>query len=388
MIFMIKDIFTLTNTNKLLDTIYNSIVITDGKLEGPDHPKILYVNKAFETITGYSSQEIIGKTPRVLQGERTERKVLDRLKDTLKKGEFFEGNTINYKKDGTPYFVEWNITPIKNNQGEIINYFCVQKDITESIRYKDFLKQRVEEEVNKRKDQELINQKQAKMAAMGEMIDAIAHQWKQPIGVIKLRVEMLGYDLEDGQDPLETYKAFQEKINAQIDHMENTLQEFRGFLRTDKELKCFYIKDVVQKVLLLTKDEFMKYKIEFSLDIDPNLYIYGYENEFKHVILNMLNNSRDAFEENNTQGRVITIKGFIENEDNILLVQDNAGGIEEQKLPKIFEPEFTTKSADKGSGIGLYMSKQILDKFHATIKAHNQSGGICFTIKWGNIHNL
>ncbi len=385
---MLQDIFTLTNTNKLLDSIYNYVVITDGKLEGPDHPKILYVNRAFEEFTGYSASEVLGKTPRVLQGERTERKVLDRLKETLQKGEFFEGNTINYKKDGTPYHVEWNITPIKNNQGEIINYFCVQKDITESIRYKDFLKQRVEEEINKRKDQELINQKQAKMAAMGEMIDAIAHQWKQPIGVIKLRVDMLGYDLEDGLDPLETYKAFQEKINAQIEHMENTLQEFRGFLRTDKELKCFYIKDVVQKVLLLTKDEFMKYKIEFSLDIDPNLYIYGYENEFKHVILNMLNNSRDAFEENNTQGRVITIKGFIENGDNILLIQDNAGGIEEQKLPKIFEPEFTTKSADKGSGIGLYMSKQILDKFHATIKAHNQSGGICFTIKWVNIHNL
>jgi PAS domain S-box-containing protein len=386
---MLQNVFSLQNTHRLLDTIYNSIVITDEKLEGPDHPKILYVNRAFEQITGYSKEEVIGKTPRILQGEKTDRKVLDRLKETLEKGEFFEGSTINYKKDGTPYHVEWNITPIKNKNGETINYFCVQKDITESIKYKDFLEQRVKEEVEKRKHQERINEKQAKMAAMGEMIDAIAHQWKQPIGIIKLQTEMLGYDLEDNQDNSEKiYKEYQDKMQTQIEHMENTLQEFRGFLRTDKELKCFYINQMVDKVLFLVKDEFMKHKIEIHTDIDPELYIYGYENEFKHVILNILNNARDAFKENNIEIKNINIQGYIEDENNFLTIEDNAGGIEADKLPKIFEPEFTTKDSSEGSGIGLYMSKQILDKFHAAISASNKDAGVCFTIEWNNIHSF
>ena len=94
---MLEQIFTVPNTKKLLDTLYNLIVITDGKLEGPDHPKILYVNRAFETLTGYSAEEIIGQTPRVLQGDKTDRKVLDRLKETLLRGEFFEGSAINYQ---------------------------------------------------------------------------------------------------------------------------------------------------------------------------------------------------------------------------------------------------------------------------------------------------
>mgnify|MGYP005840650169 CR=1 FL=1 len=385
---MFTEIFNITNTNKLLDSIYNSIVITDEKLEGPDHPKILYVNRSFEKFTGYTADEVLGKTPRILQGEKTQREVLDRLKETLLKGEFFEGNTVNYKKDGTAYYVEWNITPIKNRQGEVTNYFCVQKDITREVQDKQYLENRVEEEVKKRKHQEQINQKQAKMAAMGEMIDAIAHQWKQPVGIIKLNVQMLEYDLEDSTNLQKTYYDFQEKIESQIKHMENTLNEFRSFLRTDKQLTCFYIKDVVDKVLFLIKDEFIKHQIEVSTNISQNLYIYGYENEFKHVLLNILNNSKDAFEEKNIKNRKIHITGTVNDNSNALSICDNAKGIDEEKIARIFEPEFTTKSPEKGTGIGLYMSKQILDKFHATIQANNQNNGICFNINWVNIHDF
>jgi PAS domain S-box-containing protein len=379
---MLEQIFTVPNTKKLLDSLYNLIVITDGKLEGPDHPKILYVNRAFEALTGYGAEEIIGQTPRILQGDKTDRGVLDRLKETLLRGEFFEGSAINYTKEGKEYWVEWNITPIANDQGEVINYFCVQKDITEHVRHEELLQQRVEEEINKRKHQELINQKQAKMAAMGEMIDAIAHQWKQPIGNIKLRTEMLGYDIEDGEDPKEAVAAFKEKVDAQIVHMENTLHEFRSFLRTDKTLSLFYIKNTVETVLLLLKDEFIKHNICVTVEIDPAQYFYGHPNEFKHVILNILGNAKDAFAENNIATKRMHITGYIEDKDNVLTIQDNAGGINEDSLPRLFEPEFTTKSADKGSGIGLYMTKQILDKFHAAIQAYNCEDGAVFEIRW------
>ena len=117
----------------IIKSSYNPILITNGKLDGPKNPQILYVNPAFEKMTGYKKEEIIGQTPRLLQGEKTNRAALEELKAKLSRGEFFEGTTVNYKKDGTEYYVEWNISPVKNAQGEILFFVSIQKDITERI---------------------------------------------------------------------------------------------------------------------------------------------------------------------------------------------------------------------------------------------------------------
>ena len=117
----------------IIKSSYNPILITNGKLDGPQNPKILYVNPAFEKMTGYTKKEIIGQTPRILQGEKTNRAALEELKAKLSRGEFFEGTTVNYKKDGTEYYVEWNISPVKNAQGETLFFVSIQKDITERI---------------------------------------------------------------------------------------------------------------------------------------------------------------------------------------------------------------------------------------------------------------
>lgn len=131
----------------LFEQAYNSIVVTTSQLELPG-PQIIYANRAFCEHTGYTLDELIGETPRILQGEKTDRAVLDELKETLKNGDFFQGSTINYRKDGSEYWVEWNISAIHNHDGVVSHYFCVQHDITalkEIEIYKNHLQELVDE---------------------------------------------------------------------------------------------------------------------------------------------------------------------------------------------------------------------------------------------------
>nr|WP_246221624.1 GGDEF domain-containing protein [Marichromatium bheemlicum] len=122
----------------VLDAALTSVIITTAELDD-DHPQILYVNKAFERMTGYTRAELIGRTPRILQGERTERAVLDRLRHDLEHGHDFSGQAVNYRKDGTPYWVSWNITPIRAPDGTIRYFFSNQKDVTEEVRLRQAL---------------------------------------------------------------------------------------------------------------------------------------------------------------------------------------------------------------------------------------------------------
>jgi len=122
----------------LFEHSFNSIAITDANLELPG-PKFVYINPAFTQKTGYTFDELQNKTPRILQGEQTDRQLLVKLKEQCKKGEYFQGSTINYRKDGSPYHVEWNISPIRNEQGDITHYISIQRDITKEVEYKKLL---------------------------------------------------------------------------------------------------------------------------------------------------------------------------------------------------------------------------------------------------------
>jgi len=124
----------------LFEHSYNSIAITDANLDLPG-PKFVYVNPAFTQKTGYTLEELENQTPRILQGEETNRELLKKLKAKCQKGEFFQGSTVNYKKDGTKYYVEWNISPIRDKTGEITHYISMQKDITKEVEYKRLLEE-------------------------------------------------------------------------------------------------------------------------------------------------------------------------------------------------------------------------------------------------------
>lgn len=247
--------------------------------------------------------------------------------------------------------------------------------------HKNHLEEKVEEEIAKRKVQEKMLIQQSKLAAMGEMMDAVAHQWKQPINIINMQVDMMGYDFEDGLITQEYVDKFQKKVSSQVTHMTSTLNEFRSFFRPNKEVEEFDVKNMVEKVLLLVKDEFVKNRVTINLNVMQNFTLTGVENEFKHLVLNIINNSKDAFNDNDRSDRVIDINIIQKDMSKSIEIIDNAGGIPAQVIDDIFKANVTTKAEGKGTGIGLYMSSQIAEKHNGSLNVVNVDDGAKFTFE-------
>ena len=213
----------------------------------------------------------------------------------------------------------------------------LQKSIIELDQFKNNLEVKVKEEIEKRKEKEKMLFQQSKLASMGEMMDAVAHQWKQPINIISMGVDVIDLDFMMGKIDENYINEFKNNIFLQINHMTNTLDEFRSFFRPNKEYQKFNMEAMINSVLLLIQDDFIKNKIEITVNITQNFTLIGIENEFKHLVLNILNNSKDAFNENNLKNRKININ-ILENKTvKKLEITDNAGGIPIYILNDIFK---------------------------------------------------
>ena len=247
--------------------------------------------------------------------------------------------------------------------------------------YKNHLELKVEEEIKSRKEKELMLIQQSKLAAMGEMMDAVAHQWKQPINLINMKVDFLEYDFDANLINKEYVLEFKKSIFNQINHMNNTLEEFRSFFRPNKEVEEFDVKNMIEKVLFLVKDELIKNTIEVIITEEKNFSLLGVENEFKHLILNIINNAKDTCNENNIEKRQIIISLNSDEISKKIEISDNAGGIPEHILNDIFKANTTTKEEGKGTGIGLYMSSQIALKHHGELYVENIKSGAKFTFE-------
>lgn len=257
------------------------------------------------------------------------------------------------------------------------------------------LEQTVAEKVKELRDKEQFYSQQAKMATMGEMLAAILHQWKQPLSSISLLTDMLIFDCDDNKCSMETKKYLQE-IKSQTVFMTQTDRDFRNFLKPSSKPEVFNVCDAVVEVIRLFDFSFARYNVSFQTywteEVAERAYISGYPNEFKHVVLNLFNNSRDAISakrdkmiENHQD--VSTFKGLIKTsitlEDGYVAVRisDTGGGIPDEVIGKVFDQYFSTKN-ENGTGIGLYMTRNLVEtsmKGHISVK--NIDEGAEFTIE-------
>jgi C4-dicarboxylate-specific signal transduction histidine kinase len=210
---------------------------------------------------------------------------------------------------------------------------------------------------------------------MGEMISYIAHQWRQPLHLMNLLVQNLGPCVEQGQRA-----QMVEQVMDLIQHMSVTIDDFRDFFRTDKAKEFFDLQEATRKIAAFVAADLEMHKIELVFDAENGLIVTGHANEYSHVLLNILNNARDVLLERGVSAPRIHIRLFREEDKKVVSVRDNAGGVPEHIIAKLFDPYFSTK--ENGTGIGLYISKIIVEKrLKGSLKVNNVDGGAEFRIE-------
>ena len=281
-------------------------------------------------------------------------------------------------------------SPLRNEAGEIIGIVGINRDITAKKRAEEDL-HRIKKELEIRvveRSQELertyeelhheIKERmaaleelhvkerlliqQSRLAAMGEMISNISHQWRQPLNILGLIIQEMVLAANSGKITQTTLSASVAKAMQIISEMSRTIDDFRNFFSTDKMTVSFTICEVLDKAITFMESIFKQMQVHVEMSCEEDVRVEGLRNEYTQAILNILSNARDAFLERETVDPRISIRLFLENDRAVVIIKDNGGGIPEEIVDRVFEPYFTTKGPDKGTGIGLFMSKTIIEK--------------------------
>ena len=346
----------------LLDTIPNPIYYKN--IEG----KFLGCNTSFSNLVNSSKNEIIGKTafdffPLNVASKNTQidQELLNTFATSTSEFTF-------YTPSNEMKHIILNKAVYKNIDGSVGGIVCIMDDMTERVQQKQFLIQ------------------QSKLAEMGDMVAAIAHQWNEPLVELSALVQDIqtSYLLNELKDM--EVKDFVNDSMIQIKYMSRTLSDFRNFLKPSTKKKLFSISKALTEINEIIGKQVFYSNIQMSFNYkneNEELLIYGYENEFKQVLLNLINNAKNKIVEKDfdySKKAKIDINIQRTSTHNIIEIADDGGKIDESIINSIFEPYFSTKP--NGTGIGLYMAKVIIeDKMRGTITVKNDDNNVIFTIK-------
>lgn len=267
---------------------------------------------------------------------------------------------------------------IITKNGDIIPVIIKIKDITfsnEEYKMVSIL------DLSELKEKERMVVLQSKHSAMGEMISMIAHQWRQPLACVSSILSRIKLKNNMNKVDKEFLNTVLDEMNDYIQYMSNTIDDFRNFFSIDTKKELTSLPEIVLNVQKLINKSFDSQNINIEIQNSELTKRYLFKNELVQIVLNILNNSRDAFLERNIQNPQIKISFSENNEFQNIFIEDNAKGIDEKIISNIFDPYFSTKNQKNGSGLGLYICKSILEKDNqGTIKVENKKDGVLFSI--------
>ena len=357
----------------------DSIMITrlsDGML--------VSVNKGFTEMSGYAEKDVLGKTSLEINLWKNPADRKNLIEELKAHGEVRNYNACFLTKDKEIYglisasIIELNAVP------HVLN-FCrditeLKRTETELLHLNEILELRVSQEVERNLKHEHMLIQQSRMAAMGEMIGNIAHQWRQPLNSLG----MLLFNIKDAYQFNTLDAAYLDQAVADgsrmVQKMSTTISDFANFFRPDKEMKIFSMLAQIKEAIALVESSFQNSNISIHIDAPHVLRLLGFPNEYSQVLLNLLTNAKEAILVHNQPyaGRVEIVL-TAQDGQGCVSVCDNGGGVPEEILDRIFDPYFSTK--ERGSGIGLYMSKMIIERnMNGRITAKNIDGGAKFSV--------
>ncbi|NLO16885.1 MAG: PAS domain S-box protein [Arcobacter butzleri] len=308
------------------------------------------------------------------------------------------------RKDGSWAWVEVNGVFLKDSKGRVIKIVGTHLDITGSKEYELVLKKEVDKktqelnrlnetlkeqvliELEKNKQQDELLQRQSRLAALGEMLGNIAHQWRQPLSAITAAISALKLKNEFGILESSDITEANDHILNQAEFLSQTIENFRNFFKKDQPIKEFFISNSIKSTIHIIKASYENNFITLETKLDDNIKYYGNENLLSQVFLNILTNAKDVLVANKINDKYVFLELLEDDEYIKILITDNAGGVSEEIIDKIFDPHFTTKQALHGTGLGLYMSSIILNEhfnkgFIKVSNTQNSFGvGACFEI--------
>ena len=243
------------------------------------------------------------------------------------------------------------------------------------------LEEKVKKEIEKNREKEQFLVQKSKFIALGEMISNIAHQWRQPLS--ELSSILMFIKFKYSINALDSKTMDQKSLEADrvLEFMSQTIDDFRNFFMPKKEKEEFFLYKTVDVVINIISSTLKNYNIKLEIQIDKNIILKTYLNEYQQVLLNIINNAKDVLIEKKIKKPYIKITAYEEDTYIVLYVEDNGGGVLVEPKGKIFEPYFTTKEDSNGTGIGLYMSKIIVDKnMKGKLRVRNTKDGAKFAI--------
>ncbi len=243
------------------------------------------------------------------------------------------------------------------------------------------LEQRIQEEVSKNLEKDRLLAHQTRLAAMGEMLRDIAHQWRQPLNSIALIVQSIGMEFDAGELNRESLQQQIQQTLTTVSYLSDTINLFRNFYQPEQAPAPFSLKAAVESAIAMLSPGIEAGGIRLSTDLVADRELVGYRNEFVNAVINIMNNAREAILEQRPEKPAIRIRLYQNGHQTLLTISDNGGGVPDAIRDKIFDPYFTTKFKSQGTGIGLYMVQTIIESsMGGSITFRNQNGGAEFTI--------
>ncbi|MGM0623927.1 MAG: ATP-binding protein, partial [Campylobacterota bacterium] len=379
------------NIGRKFETIFSAL--QDGNIIFEYNSRVITeVNQRVLDMLGFEYAEIVGKDILFLLHDKRILKDLlrDMQKDFIKErsSKFILREISVYGKLDVPIYVDCVLSSFEYEDKMYIA--MVMHDVTKRLRYVQELeevrqrlfranlelKQRVKNEVEKSRQKDSVMFQQSKLATLGEVINSIAHQWRQPLNRISAVINDLKVKAELGMINNEQISASMDTMSGNIQNMSSKIDRFRNFFAPDSTKRIFEVQKELQSAIEFAQDSYGAQTLQITLHrISSDCMIEGFQNEFRQLVLNIINNSKEAFAMQQLTQKKITITVEKQDRDIVIDIKDCAGGIEEEVLEKVYEPYVTTKDED-GVGMGLFMAKIVVQEhLGGTIEVQNIQGG-------------